>query len=292
VDVLHIEGMGVVGSILAWHLHQRNQSFTWSDTDYFISAWRASTGGIYPAGDQEEFACYQRWRQWQSAPPWDVRGCVELASFWFLSKNPPHGGRYEVIGQVGPLRLGELPSLHLSAQKLVEGTRIAFAGQRRESEPSGASTVVSHGFGPRLHHVSWGWHVPVELAISPSIREYTGSRRSCFYLRTDRFTMAYAYPTPGTSTHYAGSSTIRQKDPHTADPMPHFQKWADRLVERTQGRVQVSRYGKPVQGWRPVPDKADTAIVREIGGKLHVRPMSANGVRLAPLYVDAVLERL
>lgn len=51
---VHIEGMGVIGSILAWHLHSAGQVFTWSDIDTEVNAWEACTGIIYPSGHPED----------------------------------------------------------------------------------------------------------------------------------------------------------------------------------------------------------------------------------------------
>ena len=41
--MIHIEGMGVLGSFLAWELHNRQVPFTWYDNLARANAWSACT---------------------------------------------------------------------------------------------------------------------------------------------------------------------------------------------------------------------------------------------------------
>src|SRR5215216_2315142 len=223
IELLHLEGMGVIGSVVAHRLAERGIDFTWDDAERDVCAWRACTGGIYPSGIAYEEAAYNEWRKWATQEWCD--GVVEAANFWFLSKRPPHGGNYEVLGQVGPLRLGALPSYHLNAQRFVERTRETFAEKRVRG--TAEKKIVCHGYGPRLDHYLWGWHAKVRLRIDPAIQQIA---RPCFYLRTDRFTMFYAYPVAGEpGTWYAGSTTQLQRLASEQAVPPKLVQWADRL---------------------------------------------------------------
>ena len=146
---VHIEGMGWLGTVLAWQLSEARIPFTWHDTDEPITAWRASTGGIYPDGNDEGGqAAYSEWTQWaRYQAQW--RPYVEAADFWYSTKNPPHGGRYKAVADIGSLRLAFPPSYHVNVQRWVKRARLAF-GPYRDPLPSPTVYVVAHGFNQRL----------------------------------------------------------------------------------------------------------------------------------------------
>jgi hypothetical protein len=127
----------------------------------------------------------------------------------------------------------------------------------------------------------------------PAFRE--GGARPAFSLRLDRFQTAYAYPKPGTSLWYIGSSMVRQSTTRDrpGEAERALRRWHAIVEEATGGLVQAEVVSEPTQGWRPAPAPYDKGpFAREVSGVLCVRPMGASGVRLAPRVVDDVLATL
>jgi hypothetical protein len=313
---VHLDGMGLVGSFLAQELARASIPFTWSDFDITLrsaraegavhspmcSAWKASTGCIYPTDDPEERAGFEAWQFWQHLP-W-AKPYVEEADWWFNTKSAPHHKRkVAVVEGPAPLRrLAGTRSMHWNSQRFVNDTRARFAefliiqGGLRTPH-----TVVSHGFGPRLDHVVWGWSALASLVPGRADAEplFNGERRPAFYGREGRFVWGYAYPCPGTPYWYVGSSMISQARPAFADQprhlevTPKFTKWCTTFRRLMGGAVAIRSAYNIEEGWRPYPAASDSAyVVRRDDGALHVRPMGASGVRLAPLLVRAVFKEL
>ncbi len=296
--MVHLEGMGVLGSILAWRLYNAGVPFTWHDTDAPIAAWRASTAAIYPSGDAFDQQNYVRWGQWHHNPPWPAEWqLTEAASYWYSAKSAPHGGSIKPLLDIGPLRLHPQPSYHLNAQTLVTWTQARFGSCRlppdQAPSPAAGPYLVTHGYSAeRLHHYLWGWSVPITVQYDDRLR--WANQRPCLYLRTQRYVFAYAYPRPGTSEWYAGSALIVQKHAKPLAVLPKFGAWKRLLDEQTQGLVQVVTEGEPLQGWRPCPaqDDQEGPLVRRCGDRLVARPLWHSGVRWSPLATDAMLAAL
>lgn len=298
--VVHIEGMGVMGSLLAWKLDRRDIPFTWSDIDKpHHHAWKASTGLIYPSGDKVEHERgYETWMNIHyGGAPWrgKLRGITELGAYWFTLKHVPHGARDILIADKGALRMSVDSTVHVNVQALVQGTRDHFADRRSDPPPSGLR-IVAHGFSERLDHVVWGWSALVRLRIAPEIvRASSSGLRPCFYLRTNRFTLRYALPKPGTDQWYAGSLTVPQRVPHDGDAAKHAAKWAGFVDETTQGMVQMTDMEEPVQGWRPAPSKAALAGAHhplppiQQGDRIILPPLALSGVRYSPYTAERVI---
>jgi hypothetical protein len=215
--------------------------------------------------------------------PW-----METASYVYSSLHPPHGGRYG-FEDLGPVRVAHTSSLHLNAQSWVPEVRKRFLAQRLDAAPHDAETVVvTHGFGARLARFMWGWTVPVRVSCR---QEW--SQRQALYFRRGRFTMAYAYPIPGTDMWYAGSSLISQRSPKSLAVEDKFVRWRHSFLELGGGHVLgVARAGTPTEGWRPVPAKGDDAWIECVNGRLTVKPCWHSGIRHAPLAYRALTEAL
>jgi hypothetical protein len=292
---VHIEGMGVMGSLVAWKLHQAGIDFTWHDTNRLLyKAWTASTGLIYPSGHGAEKAGYYDWVRLHEAPPWpNMPPITERGAHWFVTKSVPHGAHNEVQAERGRLRRGIEDTVHVNPQRLVTATREAFRAQ--ETATYGARLkIVAHGYSARLDHVVWGWSAGVQLYIAPSILSLSHPLRPSFYLRRDRFTLRYALPRPGTILHYAGSLTVVQRTPKLLDATKHLRTYMAFLEQETDGQVRVERvYDGPTQGWRPAPSKAE---LEEHGGQplpatadgnlLTLPPLALSGVRYSPMLAD------
>jgi hypothetical protein len=296
--LIHLQGMGVIGSALAWALHARGIPFTWSDTDDPITSWRASTGAVYPSLSERDAAGYRGWERWFASPPWTPlkeRRIVERAAYWYCTKMPPHGFKTAPARTVGRMKMHPLPSFHLNAQTLVPLTRQHFASLERPLSVSGERLVVAHGFNDRLRRYVWGWMRPVVLDTS---NLDAGGLRPSVYLRQGRVVMAYAYPIPGTIYWYAGSTLLVQGTPKTRDPENDVARWRRRWDQLTGGLCPVlGHYGPAVQGWRPSTGPVGQEPMQRLweereAGTLVVMPCWHSGVRWLPLIVEELLEKV
>lgn len=294
---VHLEGMGVLGSLLAWLLETRGIPFTWYDSQSSYNAWQASTGSIYPTGDLHDYNNYVHWQHWTVRPPWQLTGVLEAADFWFSTKTPPNGARYRVLATRAPLRLAETPSLHLNPQRFVQGTRTHFA--QRVLHPGLVSPatklVIAHGFSPeRLERFSWGWSAQVQMRYPTDLPSLSG-RRPAFYLRHSkyRFAFTYAYPIPGEpGWWYAGSSQISQTRAKPLTIEDKLASWKTRVEAFSQGLLCPENVQHLRQGWRPVGDEQLGETVLEQAGKLILPPLAHSGVRHAPLVCFDALKRI
>lgn len=287
--MLHLEGMGILGCYVALRLEADGCDFTWHDTDERVTAWQACTGAIFPTGHDDDLRALTVWHRHKSEP--GFAPFMEEADYYFCTKAPPHGGRYGYEPIHGDVKLAELTSLHLAGPEFVRATRARFANCH--GHPSASQRViVAHGFGARLARYMWGWTVPVKMrcAVVPSRHPV---RRQCVYLRRGRFSMAYAYPIPGTDLWYAGSSLISQREPKQLDVEKHFRRWRGEFMDLGSGFLTgVARAGQPRQGWRPVGAVGDDAWWREVDGRLTARCLWHSGVRWAPLVWESLRKEL
>lgn len=294
---VHLEGMGVVGCMLALRLEEEKIKFTWFDNYTKYNAWRASTGCIYPSGDIKEREAYHRWRKDFNSEKFGKT--LERAAYWFITKNPPHGGKYDIEGHVGPLNLGGFPSYHLNVQDFVRETRKKFEDRYVDDAPVTASKlVISHGFHKKtLDHYQWGWSARVKLRFSEKITEMSDGLRPCFYLRRGRVTpLVYAMPMAGTNDWYAGSYMLNTKNTDKSyNIVDKAQTWVRNVEHLTEDKVEVIDVDDHEEGWRPCPrpklfgNSKLAAVDDKHTNKIYVRPMEGNGVRMAPLYVDELL---
>jgi hypothetical protein len=282
---VHLEGMGVIGSILAWELDAQGFDWTWNDIEAPVNAWSACTGAIFPSGDATDEACRRTWFRWISERSW-LSGFFERADWWFCTKAAPHKARFASTEEHGLRRSAE-QSLHFNAQQFVPMTRSSFEARRLEEAPRGARLVVTHGFGARLDHYVWGWTVLVQMA-----HLFQSERRPAVYLRKGRFVMAYAYPVAGTPWWYAGSNLIVQRRAKELEVGPKYERWLRAFAELSGGIFQIVEQGDVLTGWRPAP-KYDYAPLLEVDAhSIRVRPHWHNGVRRSPAIVEAVTKEL
>lgn len=294
--VIHVEGMGWLGSVVAWHLHRAGIDFTWNDTGSAHVAWRASTGIVYPAGDLRSTSDHAAWLAWLGDPWWPPGlAAAETCSYWFNHRNPPHGGRYQLAADIGWARMASVPAVQVNVPAIVSATRAAFRDAQRTRPVPAEVTIRAHGFGPRLDAYVWGWAVPVELAYPPELADACSHGRPTFYGREGRYKMAYAYALPGTPRWLAGSSLITQRTAKELDARKHFATWCDTFA-RVLPKVELLSVGEPMQGWRPKPAPDDAGYVtseRTARGRLiSVPPLWHSGVRWAPSVVAQVMEAL
>lgn len=279
---VHLQGMGLTGCLMAHQLFLAGVDFTWDDTDAEKTAWKASTGAIYPCGepgsvDRESHAWWYENMRYAGYEPH-----MEEAAYMFSSKQPPHKGKYGFSQMEGcNLNLASLPAMHLNAQSLVPATRIKFAAHRRAEAPAGARLIITHGFSQRRTHAFWGWTRLVRLEYSlPEI----GELRPCIYLRPGLYFMAYAYPVPGTPWWYSGSSLIKQKGELKTQPiLPKYDRWKEGFERLTEGRFKVAEEGPILEGWRPASEVQDGWTKELEDGTLICRPLWNSGIRHFPM---------
>lgn len=302
---IHLEGMGLLGCLLAPWLGKAGHRVTWHDSDAARAAWPACTGAIFPCGGADGTA-YDQWLAW-----WAHRGTgfpyprrhFEEGSYWFNHRHPPHHGKYLFAGApVKGLRRAYPPSLHVNAQTLVPAVRAQFQrGHRRAAPQLGEvdAYVVAHGFGTRLWRCLWGWTVKTQLRYDRRRYDEDG-KRAAFYFREGRFVMAYAYPVPGEPRYwYAGSSLIPQW-PYRLRELavrPKFLKWADHFEDLSGGEVEVTGglTDAALQGWRPAMsphDEADLPLVQRRGKVITLPPLWHNGLRHFPHVLTLVCHHL
>jgi len=286
--------MGIVGSILAWHLLNAGRSFTWHDIDAKVRAWTASTGAIYPSGDVFDAMNYEVWSDWcHGEAPWErfIGRHYETSGWWYCTKSAPHGAKGKPVARFGMLHRGPAPSMHFNAQSFVPATRAYFQKMRREGTPSGARKVITHGFSQRLDHYVWGWTRKVKLDWT-ALRPYERHERAAVYLRRGRFVMAYAYPIPGEPWWYAGSNLIVQKKARSLVIPPKYETWKRNFEELSGGAVRIVEEGPFIEGWRPAGADLDGDLVREMDGALVLKPFWNSGIRHSPLTMRAAMDAL
>lgn len=278
--------MGAPGSLLALKLLSSGfKNITWEDNDSTRTAWKASTGAIYPANSEkfgDDALCHTYWGE----DLINIIPYVETCTYWFNHKSPPHEGKYKIARtSPGELNMASLPSYHLNAQKLVPFVRKKLKDGRKEVgelDPHKQDNVLfiyTHGSTHRLSHVYWGWTVRVKLEYDSHVFE---GRRPCFYFREGRYIMAYAYPIPNTPYWYAGSSIIKQKlgKEKSLEIQPKYDRWKDNFERLANGDVRVVEAEKAIEGWRPAC--GDSEWVTRKGNQLFLRPLWNSGLRHFP----------
>ncbi|WP_256789025.1 hypothetical protein [Frankia sp. AvcI1] len=287
--MIHLEGMGWLGAVLAFRLDREGVPFTWHDIDAPYVAWRASTGLVYPAGDARSQAGLAGWGQW-ARDGWLPAGTVEQVGYVYAHKAPPHQGRYRTVPLAPGVTLADAPAFAVHVPRVVEAARQRFAERRRAGRPAGAVTVQAHG-SARARAVMWGWSAPVRLALPAQVAELP--YRAAFYGRRVR-RLVYAYPIPGRAQWWwAGSALVRQTRPRRLDTARQLARW-DEDWQAVWPQVHVMERARVVEGWRPRPADGDQAgVVTDVGqGVVTVPALWHSGVRWAPGVVREVMNVL
>lgn len=287
---IHIEGMGWFGSVLAQRLAHAHVPFTWHDTDTPHTAWQASTGIAYPAGDARSMDNLHSWATWMRDYP-AIAEHTRAVHYVFAHKKPPHEGNYPVK-DLGWARIAGLRAVVVDVPALVPATRERFAEHRRDSAPTGVPLIVAHGFGARLDHYVWGWTAPVRLDIGTLAADADstpGDQLFAFYGRVHRFQMAYAYPIIGRPGWWrAGSALVVQKTPRRGRPAAHVDRWRTGF-QQLFPKVRVLDIEPALEGWRPAPADDDSGQLTITDTTVTFPPLWHSGVRWAPTLVDEAL---
>jgi hypothetical protein len=289
---LHIEGMGVYGSLVARRLMLCGiNDFTWNDKECSTNAWSACTGAIYPGGSNKfgpDAECAKQWALWHY-DQWFCSPHVAPAEFWYSSKSAPHDGGYKPKRQSKHgLRYGAL-SLHLDAQALVQETRTMLHFKRKHNYRDGGVRIIAHSWSSRLSHYYWGWTRFIKLDYDKSVYGVDANGLAAFYFRPSKVQMAYAYPVGNTGWWYAGSHIIKQQlqKRRSLSIEPKYQKWKELFLRCANGAVEITAEDQFLDGWRPAAAVDDTDWVQSyvsMAGTQHLvmRPLWNSGVRHFP----------
>jgi len=271
-----ISGMGLTGSLVARCLYQLNIPFTWTDTNAEHTAWKASTGCIYPSGDNIEQQAYIDWSLWMSEANSPI---TERAVYHFTQLSPPHGAWIPHWRITEEIATTNIHTLHMNVQAYVEETRKRFAAFRVEADDYSDKKIITHALYLRY---SWGWSMKARAEFDDSF--FYPMQRVCLYQRVHRYQVNYIYPCPNTPYYYLGTSMIQQLKPQERDPELVIQKFFDTLPSG----VTIHDKQPVIQGWRP---KGNTVSFAK-DNVFFIAPQSGNGVRLAPVYLKEILNWL
>jgi hypothetical protein len=292
-DHLHIEGMGILGSMLARRCHEEGIPFTWNDTREQFVAWPVSTGLAYPDGDPINQRGLRRWHEVLASDL--IADEATTAPYLFAHKNHPHGGKQGIAHDYGVLRMSNELAVSLNPVAFVERTREAFAAQERSEAPDSATVVVCHTTPERGDGYMWGWVGRVTFDLPDEVAADLLGEQPALYAKAHRFNLTYAYPIPGTGQWWAGSVLQLQREPRVAEPdrlMKLYEEWKANAGELLGIRnIMLDELG---QGWRPRGKggvHGDFELAEKHGHRWLMPVMPTDGVRRGWLVVDDFLDR-
>lgn len=285
--MIHIEGMGWFGAMTALALEREGIEFTWDDIDSPYQAWRASTGMVYPAGDDRSERNRHAWvgmvlnyRNGDLLPA----GTAKLCNYAFAHRRPPHEGRYPTAPWNG-LRMASDMGVSVNVAAIVHEARSRFADRRTDAVQSGQRIIVAHGGHRRVRWV-WGWSRKI------SFTGYEHPFAVALYGKRHRFDLTYAYPVPNEpGWWWAGSVLTNERTPRERTPEELQAQWA-RWYESARilfPRMRIRNTRAIQQGWRPKPSKEDAGYLVE-GNSLQFPALWHSGVRWAPELIEGAVK--
>lgn len=299
---VHIQGFGIVGSMLGALLEAEGIEFTWSDTDHDVQGWKAGTGCVLPTGYEVDHQNLTMWLQHLGAGGSEPDGFgewmkqfMDVNRWCYISKNPPHNGKkagVEVLSEVGPIKVSNSVTVNLDSQALVEQTRKHFDKHRTDGAKKKQTLIVSHGSATAIRY-TWGWSGVVKVREAKELKEALHGQRATYYLRKG-VRIAYLYPMPHTDLYYAGTDIISQSVPKSLSIKPKYERWKGEVEERTEGLITIKglKKGSLKEGWRPIADSAEKYSWVSEDGAIYCRAMSGDGVRHFPQLGRSVLAAL
>ena len=284
----HIQGMGVLGSMLAHRMVERGINFTWEDNNAEFTAWKASTGLAYPDGERKSFAGIQSWLDY--AERYGVEHAeVESVPYAFAHKRPPHGGDYNTEF-IGALQVAEPRAAVVNVQQFVLGTRKAMEPMRRTSPDLRSTRIIARPNSVRTDGYLMGWSAPV--TFESEVTEKVG--RAAFYAKAHRYDTTYAYPVPGEPYWLAGSMYRMTRSPKASSPVELYEMYTgwEQNARALLGLENVELVGPIRQGWRPRGFKHLSPAPSYSGGTWHMPSLPSSGIRHGWLVVDELINTL
>lgn len=308
--MIHLEGMGVMGCLIACKLADEGIPFTWHDRETNRVSWKISTGAILPFGDERSISDLFSWHSDVFLPgnsetnygEW-MRRFMTMATYCYVTENPPHNGRraparVAPIFIIGPIKVSNRFSIHLDVQSFVHETRQRFSSHRTSGRERGQQLIVTHGFHrDTIHKWSWGWSARVKIRMSPKLKEalrsVSAANVPCCYFRRG-FQLPYLYPVGATGWYYAGTTLITQNKPQKLEVQPKFDTWKQHIEEYSEGHVTIRRMEPRSlgQGWRPMAHPEADNVYRDEHGRIIVSPQYGSGIRWFPSTYEQLKELL
>lgn len=274
----HIDGAGLLGSMLMARFAGQGIDFTWSDAESEFTAWNASTGLVYPDADMTTFE--------YNSICWDVCREARSVPYVYAHKAPPHSAPVKASADYGLLRRSGVDAVVVDVGRFVEGARARHEAQRTHGPAAGEVVIVAHPCPQNTASYKWGWSAPVSFALPECLP--ADLAQPALYAKAHRFDMTYAYPYLN-GVWLAGSSSIVQSKPHHRDDAEmRFEQWAGN-ARRLLGVHDIALEGPITEGWRPIGEKRVTYD----GVRTWYMPsLGGNGVRQGWSAIDRALEAI
>lgn len=296
MQTVHINGMGLVGCLLALRLEEAGVGFSWYDNDSPFTAWKASTGCCYPSDEPYDAANYERIAQLLGSHTPNLGRFTEVGNFAFIRKTIPHAvvnTKLYVVATAGNVKVLNKPSYHLNVQQFVMHMRKTFQTRYTEAADCDALVVHAHGFHGKYHtSYRWGWSCKANVKLNAQLAQFEPISLNA---QTARFDIFYLYPCPGTEEYYLGTSMVYLRKPKLVKTAPAVRIGAAlaHIHEHSLPQIIIEPIdGTYVQGWRPACDEAIVPPVREVEGQLYLKPQSHSGWRHHPLFLDDVMAEI
>lgn len=293
---LHLEGMGVMGCLVACVAEQRGYQVSWEDNRSVRNAWQASTGAILPFGDDKSQQDLESWKR-ELFLLETIQPYLAEARYCYVAEQPPHKGRAAGVleeQRVGSVKISNVTSLHMDVQSFVSKTRRRLAHQERK-QPRGSMLVVTHGFGDNIHKWSWGWSAQVRVSFAARWSALCLPHVPMLYGRRG-YQLPYLYPVGSTGYHYAGTTLITQSTPKSLPIKPKLDMWRSHIKDYTGGaaRITALRAGSLREGWRPMAHPEAELVERSPfgGNEVRIAPQYGNGIRWFPSTWKALEEAI
>lgn len=292
--------MGWFGAMTAFALAKDGIEFTWDDNDSAYQAWRASTGFVYPSGDERSERERATWHRWVIAGDGPLGKEVEhfatLAKWCWAHRRPPHEGKHlfaELPGVPG-LKVSAATGVAVNVQRVVETARRRFEAQRLDGVPGGKLVVVAHPNALTTAGSVWGWSRRVRLRFPLGVTDPFYRDRVALYGKVNRFALTYAYPIGADPGYWwAGSSLVNEKYSYTRSPLQlqdAYDRYRADFAKLFPGVRVVGTDPDILQGWRPKPHKGDLGQLLYEPGRVYYPALWHSGVRWAPSLVEEVTE--
>ena len=288
---IHLEGMGVIGSVAAHRLHEAGIPFTWEDARRDRNAYRASAGGVYPINTTVPHAAVSQNAFWAWLTAANASafgsGVTEMCDYLYNTQSAPFSQSWKPAARRGGLNVAPNSVVAVNTRQLVESARARFAAEEAPAAPE-AKRFIMHGFGPRLAAYGWGCTAVMELPDEGRFRE--GGKRPLMSLFASRAVRLYVVPLPGTPLYVVGSTIrVKQQQPESLDGRAYstarHYKALLRKLAGIDGIIHEIR-----QGWRPLAHEGDPALLQKVDDRTWAtRPAAGSGVAQAFEYAWAVM---
>lgn len=309
--MIHVSGVGLLGSFLLRDLHARELPFTWDDCESRFTAWGASTGAVIPCEnrDLELYAAgYRKWRDDATKRP-ALQPFLEPVETIYVMKAPPQRVTRKwkpIVFGVNSIWRESLPGWQFDVGRFIESTRKLFAAERRPGPVSAERTIRCRGVMEASDSpvTVWGWRVPVNIKPKANCQVWSknGLRPVIHFNDPDRsFERYYFHPLAGSpDVWWAGSEAVLQKRPQSLVERSKigFANYLKTVERRFGDQLEVKQLGPLVEGWRAKPKLVHKrfyakGLCRQVEpGVFVAMPLYKSGVQCGPLYSEVILEEV